>query len=395
MTRYLVKQFLTSLVKLFVFLTIMFFFIQVMIPGDFVDQFSIFCDAECRAAMRSQLGLDLPIWTRYLQWLGNIVRLDLGHSFYGPPIVEILKDVIPPTLLVFFTGTALAFLIGLYLGKRTAWRGSSFGSRVTTLGGITLFTSFPPWLAWLVTYFIGRQADFHIQGEVGGLGDVTFYGLNREIWVEADIDPSVITLWMFLSIVAATVIVVSTNALLNRFFKKSLPTILLLILIAALALGGWYVFEIKPLVFDILRFTWLPILIYTLLSFGETMLIMQSSMTEVLKEEYITTAHAKGLPVSVVRDKHAVRNAILPVLSRLVISLPYLITGVVIIESTVGWPGMGTSLWNALYWQNMTVVMNILLIVGFLSLFARLVLDVLTAYLDPRIRYVEGHITTT
>jgi peptide/nickel transport system permease protein len=73
-----------------------------------------------------------------------------------------------------------------------------------------------------------------------------------------------------------------------------------------------------------------------------------------------------------------------------VISLPYLITGVVIVESSVGWPGMGTNMWNALYWQNMPVVMGTLLIVGVISLVARLVLDVLTAYLDPRIRYGEA-----
>jgi peptide/nickel transport system permease protein len=298
-------------------------------------------------------------------------------------------------LLVFFTGTALAFLIGLWLGKRTAWRGSGLISRVTTLGGITLFTSFPPWLAWLVTYFIGRQADFIIQGEVGGLGNLSFMGLNREIWMDIDIEPSVITFRMFLSLVGATILVVTINSLVDRFFNKKMPTVVILIFIAAITLGSLYLFQMEVLAFDILRLTWLPVLIYTLLSFGETMLIMQSSMTEVLKEEYITTAHAKGLPISVVRDKHAARNAILPVLSRLVISLPYLITGVVIIESSVGWPGMGTSLWNALYWQNMTVVMNTLLIVGFLSLFARLVLDVLNAYLDPRLRYVEGQITAT
>jgi peptide/nickel transport system permease protein len=114
---------------------------------------------------------------------------------------------------------------------------------------------------------------------------------------------------------------------------------------------------------------------------------MQSSMADVLQEEYITTAHAKGLSASTVREKHAARNAILPVLSRLVISLPYLLTGIVIIESSLGWPGMGTTLWNSLYWQDMPLVMDMLLIVGLLSLVARLVLDVLIAYLDPRIRY--------
>jgi peptide/nickel transport system permease protein len=143
------------------------------------------------------------------------------------------------------------------------------------------------------------------------------------------------------------------------------------------------------LAFDILQIAWLPILVYTLLSFGETMLIMQSSMTEVLKEEYIITADAKGLPASVVREKHAARNAMLPALSRLVISLPYLVTGVVIIESSVGWPGMGSTMWNALYWQNMPVVMMILMIVGVLALVARLFLDILIAYTDPRIRYEQ------
>jgi peptide/nickel transport system permease protein len=62
-------------------------------------------------------------------------------------------------------------------------------------------------------------------------------------------------------------------------------------------------------------------------------------------------------------------------------------TGVVIVESSVGWPGMGTSMWNALYWQNMPIVMNTLLLVGAIALVARLFLDVLIAYLDPRVRY--------
>jgi peptide/nickel transport system permease protein len=143
----------------------------------------------------------------------------------------------------------------------------------------------------------------------------------------------------------------------------------------------------QALAFNLVKLSWLAVVTYTLLSFGETMLIMQASMTDVLKEEYVTTAHAKGLPASVVRERHAVRNALLPVLSRLVISLPYLITGVVIIESSVGWPGMGTTMWNALYWQNMPVVMATVLVVGVLSLAARLMLDVIIAYLDPRIRY--------
>jgi peptide/nickel transport system permease protein len=171
--------------------------------------------------------------------------------------------------------------------------------------------------------------------------------------------------------------------------KRRIPVLLLLLLIGAGTIGSWVLLGMQAMALDILKMSWLAILTYTVLSFGETMLIMQSSMTEVLKEEYVTTAHAKGLPASQVRERHAVRNALLPVLSRLVISMPYLITGVVIIESAVGWPGMGMAMWNALYWQNMPVVMVMVLFVGILSLAARLVLDVLIAYLDPRIRYEQ------
>jgi peptide/nickel transport system permease protein len=192
---------------------------------------------------------------------------------------------------------------------------------------------------------------------------------------------------MFLTLVAVTAILLILNYLLDRAVGRRAPALIVLLLIAAGTIGSWYLLGIEPLALDILRLSWLPILTYTLLSFGETMLIMQSSMTEVLKEEYINTAHAKGLSPSVVREKHAARNALLPALSRLVISMPYLITGVVIIESAVGWPGMGTAMWNALYWQNMPLVMAVVLIVGVLSLVARLVLDVVIAYSDPRIRY--------
>jgi peptide/nickel transport system permease protein len=112
-------------------------------------------------------------------------------------------------------------------------------------------------------------------------------------------------------------------------------------------------------------------------------------MEDTLAEEYITVARAKGLPERIVRDKHAVRNAILPVVSRLVMTLPYLMTGVVIIEDVFGWPGVGSALSGSLYQQDMPIAMAILLLVGVFSLMARLVLDILLAYFDPRIRYTK------
>lgn len=389
MARYLIRQSLFSLVKLFLFATLMFFFIQILMPGDWVDQFSLFMSRAEREAMRVQLGLDLPIWQRYYEWLRSLITLDLGDSLTGEPMVAVLKQVIPPTLFVFVVGTAIAFLFGFWLGERTAWRGTGFLSSLTTLGGITLFTSFPPWLAYLFAYVFSGQQDFYVMGEQGGLRLARFRNLDIEIWRGTDLPPSTVVFRMFVSLVAVTILVLILRYVVRRLTKRRIPVLITLVLIAVGTVGSWYAVGMEAMALDILKLSWLAIVTYTVLSFGETMLIMQASMTEVLKEDYVTTAHAKGLPASAVRERHAVRNALLPVLSRLVISMPYLITGVVIIESAVGWPGMGTAMWNALYWQNMPVVMIVVLLVGVLSLVARLSLDILIAFLDPRIRYDE------
>jgi peptide/nickel transport system permease protein len=389
MSRYLVRQALLSVAKLFVFATLMFFFIQSLMPGDFVDQFSMFMNQAERDALRSQLGLDLPIHERYLRWLQQLTTLDLGESLQGGPVNDILAQALPSTLFVFVTGTVLAFLVGLWLGERTAWRGSGVLSKLTTLGGLTLFTTFPPFLAWLLASIFARGSDFVIIGTLAGMRRPSWNMLEREVWKDVLVDPPAVVFCMFLTLLVSTIFFLTINHLFTLIAQRRLPALLLVLLIPAGTVGIWFLLDMQAPAFDILRVSWMAIVAYTLLSFGETMLIMQSSMTEILKEEYINTAQAKGLPISAVREKHAARNALLPALSRLVISLPYLITGIVIIESSLGWPGMGATLWNALYWQDMPVVMAMLLLVGILSMVARLVLDVVIAYSDPRIRYTR------
>jgi peptide/nickel transport system permease protein len=387
MAKYLVKQFLVSFIKLFFFLTFMFFFIQIMMPGDFVDQFSLGCDAACREAMREQLGLNLPIWERYFNWLGHIIRLDFGYSMSGEPIVEVLKRVIPATLLVFVIGTGVSFSIGLSLGKFIAWKDRRIGQRLITFLSLIFFTSFPPWLTYLVTHFLTKGGAFMVMGERGGLRSIAFRGLDRLLWEKVVTDPSAVAFLMIQSVVISVLLAALFKILYDRITKTEAPTFIFIILAVVWSVAGWSLIQIEELALDIMSIAYIPLIAYILLSYGEIMLIMQASLQDVKNMEFIQTARGKGLPESVVRDRHAVRNAILPVLSRFVISLPYLLTGVVIIESSVGWPGLGTNMWNALYWQNMPVVMNTLLIVGVISLLARLIIDLISAYLDPRIRH--------
>ncbi len=388
MTKYLIKQAAASIIKLFLFLSLMFFVIQWVMPGDFVDQFAMFLNGAERDRLRISLGLDLPLYQQYFQWISGIVRGDLGLSGFGFPVARVIQIVLPPTLLVFIPGTLIAFGIGLFLGKWTAWRGSGVLSGATTLAGITLFTAFPPWLAWLVAFFFGRQADVS-RGQGGGINALAFPNLDRMLWIGTELRPREVALTVFYTALWVSLVVVVLALVLRRVTRIRVPWWAQTLVIIAGVLGLWIKNGIHPYAFNLLSSAALPLLVYVLLSFGDTMIIMQSSMTEVLKEEYIKTAKAKGLTELSIRERHAARNALLPVLSRLFISLPFLLAGIVIIEDSVNWPGMGGMMFNAMYWQDIPTVMGVLLIIGVLALVVRLLLDVMAAYLDPRIRFSD------
>ena len=384
MIRYLSKRALSSLIALFLFLTFMFFVAEIMIPHDFTVQFGMTYTREQREQMQQELGLNLPLWQRYLNWVRRLISGSLGTSFYGSPVVEVLKAFLPPTLLIFVTGTGIAFVFGQWLGKLTAWRGSGWLSNSATFSAIALYTTFPPWLAFLMTYFFARRLGWFRRI------DNPYRQLNREIWKGFALTSQAVMWRMLLALVAVALLLAVVNRVLRRTLQRRIPTLLYLPLLVAGLIASWFALGFVRQALDILSLAGLPILTYVLLSFGETMLIMQTSMADTLGESYVITARAKGLPNCVVRDKHAARNALLPVLSRLVVSLPYLLTGLVIVEDVLRWPGISGALFYSLYQQDMPVVMGALLMVGVLSAVARLILDVLYVYLDPRLRYETG-----
>ncbi|HDQ72434.1 MAG TPA: ABC transporter permease [Chloroflexi bacterium] len=370
----------------------MFFVTEMLIPHDFTVQFALSMNRELREQLAEELGIDMPLGERYVTWLKRLAQGSLGTSFYGYPVVEYLKGLIPYTLLVFFTGTLIAFLFGQWLGKVVTWQRSGVLTTTATFGAIALYTTFPPWLTFLVTYFLAMR--INLFRPLFGWRSLSAE-LAREIWRDATLVPERVMLYMVGTFVAMLVIVSLINKLLEKKIRWRMPGFLQVVFFIAGMVGMWFGLGFGRYAFDILSISGLPILTYVLLSFGDTMLIMRTSMTDTLKEEYVNTARAKGLPSHVIRDRHAARNALLPVFSRLVISLPYLLTGLVIIEDVLGWPGISGALFNSLYQQDMPVVMGALLMVGVLSSVARLALDVMYAVLDPRVRHriaVSNHL---
>jgi peptide/nickel transport system permease protein len=131
----------------------------------------------------------------------------------------------------------------------------------------------------------------------------------------------------------------------------------------------------------------LPTLVLSLLQIAQWSRFMRSSMLEVVKTDYVRTAQAKGLSQRVVVMKHAFKNALIPLVTILALSLPSLLGGAIITESIFAWPGMGRLFINALGQFDFALLMGYLMIASFLVVFFNLMADVTYAWLDPRVKY--------
>jgi peptide/nickel transport system permease protein len=379
MLRFIIKRLLSGLLILFIFQSAVFFIVQIILPGDFVSHLILGMTISEAQEMRAALGLNLPIWERYLAWLMSLLSGDLGTSYsnfgVGTSVMTILKSVIPASILVFGLGTLIAFVIGQWLGKVTAWQGPGFVSGSVTFGAIALYTSFPPWLAFLMVYFA-----------VNRLGLLPRY-FDNNFWRNAGLSIDEVMLAMTYTLIFAVINVLIIRAIFNLLTKRAFLNVVWVALMIAIWVGTWQWMGIFPYALNIAKVAALPLLAFVFLSFGEILLIMRASVLDTMHEPYITTARAKGLPDQVIRDRHVTRNAILPVISALLIRLPILLTGAVMIEQSLDWEGIGTTLFFAVGQQDIFLVMGLILVIGTISLVTRLILDIIYAALDPRIRY--------
>ncbi len=137
---------------------------------------------------------------------------------------------------------------------------------------------------------------------------------------------------------------------------------------------------------DLARHMVLPTISMAMASAGNYIRQTRSAMLEVMGEEYVKMARAKGMREPVVLYVHALRNALLPIVTSIGMSVPGLVGGAVIIEQIFGWPGMGTLMVLSVTYRDYPVIMGITMYITIAVLFTNLVMDLLYAVLDPRIR---------
>ena len=392
MLAYTARRLGQNLVTLFLIITLAFFLVQAQ-PGDYTSVYAQNPDLppEVRAQIQANFGLDKPLGEQYLVHIRNSFTGNFGVSFshYPRTVLEVIVERLPRTAVLFLTATVISFYIGFVMGKTLAWRRGGFMEYAMTISGATLSTVFTPWYALMIIWLFAFQIGWFPLGKF----------LDPLLWREAHVSADYIFNRMlitggaftaFLLLVTLAWRTASSGGLRARAVPGLprlawwVPAVFLGVVIIPIA---WALSGVGHLAWDIVKHMVLPIATLTSISFAGTMLLTRNSMLETLREDFVMAARAKGLPESVVRDKHAARNALLPVVTSLVYSLAFAIDGSVIIETIFSWPGLGLTLLQAVRGQDLPLVMAAFVFIGIFALTAHLVADLLYAFLDPRIRY--------
>ena len=295
------------------------------------------------ARLERDFDLDLPLHVRYARWLigfpkiegrenrGGILFGDLGLSWAvarGQSVASLIQSRLGNTLLLMASATLLSLLVAIPIGIYAAVRQYSIFDYIATTGaffGIAMPVFwFGMMLIMLFSFYFKQQGWFYLP---------TGNAIALRPW---DV-PMLGT--------------IEPGSALDRILHLILPTIVL----SLLYMAGWS------------RFT-------------------RSSMLEVLRQDYVRTARAKGLVERIVISKHALRNALIPLVTIVALQLPGLFGGAILTETVFNWPGMGRLYITALNASDWPLVMSLLFITAVLTVFANLLADILYTVVDPRIR---------
>lgn len=317
MTQYIIRRVAVGLLMLLA-LTVLIFGLLRLTPGDPIDAYinpSVPMSASDLDALRVRLGLDRPLPIQYLAWLRAALGGDFGYSIQrgGIPVLPLVLGRIGPTILLMFSGLAIAIVVGITTGILSAVRRN-------TATDVSLS----------VLSFVGISSPAFLTALLG------LYGFS----VMLDWAPS----------------------------------------------GGMLTPGAPFSLVDLLSHLVLPACLLSIAHSAMIMRYMRASLLEVLSQDYVRTARAKGVREFWVVVKHAVRNALLPVITLIGSTIGIAIGGAIFIESVFNWPGMGLMMINAVTRRDYPVIMCATLLTGACVILVNLVTDIFYAAVDPRIK---------
>jgi len=309
---FIARRLLSAIPVLFV-VSLMTFFIMWLVPGDISAEIG---GADATAAqieqIRQQFGLDRPLLERALQWYGNLLRGDLGHSYLlDRSVLDAVAERLPVTLPLAALGLLMATIMGTLLGILAAVRHNSWvdqSAMVTALIGLSI-PDF--WFGLVLVILFGVT--------LGWLPTGGFVPITEDFW-------------------------------------------------------GW------------VRCMTLPTLTLAFTHMGVLARMTRSSMLDVLDQDFVRTARAKGMGRGTVIFKHALRNALVPIVTVVGVSAGVLLSGAVVIESVFSLPGVGRLIVGSIQRRDFPIIQGGLLVTAAVFVFVNLAVDILYGWLDPRVR---------
>ena len=333
MTSYIIRRLLSLIPTLLGVSIIVFLFLR-MIPGDpalaLAGEHATDANVE---RIREEFGLNKPLYEQYLTYMGKVLRGDLGRSVFNKRYVtDELRARFPATLELSVCALIVAMIVGLPAGIISATKRNSIFDNAAMVGSL-LGISMPIfWLGLMLNWFFAVR--------LGWLPSVTRLDSSIELHRITNL------------IIVDSLLTGNAEALLNGIKHLILPSV---------ALGT------------------IPMAIIARMT--------RSAMLEVLEQDYVRTARAKGLAERVVTFKHALKNAMLPVITILGLQVGLLLSGAVLTETIFAWPGIGRWLYLSILARDYPIVQGMALFITFLFLMVNLLVDLSYALVDPRIRY--------
>jgi len=357
-TRYIAQR-LLLLIPVLIGISIVTFSMLRLIPGDPARvMLGERATPERVEEFRERMGLNDPLHIQYLRYLQSIARGDLGRALLTNELVTVeLMQRLPATIELSLGAMLIACAVGITAGIVAAYWHNSFFDLSTMIGAL-IGVSMPVfWLGLLLMYIFGFKlrwlppsARLTVGIELVSITEA--YHLDQIF--TGEVGAKVIPFFDFLS----------------QFY-----------VLDSIVTGNFTALR------DALRHLLLPSLALGTIPMAVIARMTRSSLLEVLGQDYIRTARAKGLRESMIIAKHALKNAFLPVITVIGLQTGLLLAGAILTETIFSWPGMGRLVVNRVLARDYPSVQGSVLVIALLFVFVNLLVDISYAYLDPRIRY--------
>ncbi len=332
---YIFSRLLLAPLMIWTITTVIFLLLRAT-PGDPVDVvLGQRAPESAKEALREQLGLNAPMWLQYLRYLGDLLRFDLGTSLttQGQTVWQIIQDHFPATVELTIFSMIVSASVGIAIGALAASRPNTPLDAGSRLFGIITYAVPMYWFGMILQLIFAVQLRWFPLGTRFPLAIIPPQGPTGLYVVDSLL-----------------------HANLGQFFTS-------------------------------LYYLTLPSLTLGLLLSGIFERMVRVNLKQTLRSDYVEAARARGIPERQIVVAHALKNAMIPVITILGLTFASLLGGAILTEVTFSWPGLANRLYEAISVRDYPVVQGIMVFFAVIVAIASILIDILNAYIDPRIRY--------